>query len=255
MQISKILPAAFLGFVLSVSTFAQSEEEDKPTESSKNNIVKINLSALVVKNISVQYERKVAKRVSVAANVHYRPFGQLPFLSSIESAIDDPSVPVNQLKWGGVGVTPEVRFYVGKKGALNGFYFAPFANISKYKADLPIEYSNGSIDKTGIFNGSISTVTGGLMLGAQWKLGKSVYLDWWIIGPNYGNAKGDLVLTTTLSPSERDDLEQQIKDLKADAPFDKLIESYKVTSSGATIRAKGPWGGLRGLGFNIGFRF
>jgi len=253
MQIFKIVPVAFLGLVLSFPVFSQEEEE--PKESPKNNIVKINLSALVVKNISVQYERKVAKRVSVAANVHYRPFGQLPFLSAIEKAIDDPSVPANQLKWGGIGVTPEVRFYVGKKGALRGFYLAPFANISKYKADLPIEYSNGAIDKTGIFKGNISTVTGGLMLGAQWKLGKSVYLDWWIIGPNYGSAKGDLTLTTALSSTEQADLRDQIEELIADAPFDKLVDSYSVNNSGAIINAKGPWGGLRGFGFNLGFRF
>ena len=230
MQISKIVPAAFLGLVLSVSAFAQSKEEDKPKESPKNNIVKINLSALVVKNISVQYERKVAKRISVAANVHYRPFGQLPFLSSVEKAINDPGVPVDQLKWGGFGVTPEVRFYVGKKGALRGFYLAPFANISNYKADLPIDYSNGIFNKTGIFNGNISTITGGLLLGAQWKLGKSIYLDWWIIGPNYGSAKGDLILTTSLSSIEQSDLRNQIEDLIANAPFDKLVKSYAQNS-------------------------
>jgi len=255
MQISKIVPAAFLGLVLSATALAQKEEEDKPTESIKNNIVKINLSALVVKNISVQYERKVAKRISIAANVHYRPFGKLPFLSSIEKAIDDPGVPVNQLRWGGVGVTPEVRFYVGKKGAMRGFYLAPFANISSYKSDLPINYSNGPINKTGIFNGNISTFTGGLLLGAQWKLGKNIYLDWWIIGPNYGNAKGDLILTTALNSTEQADLRNQIEDLIADAPFDKLVDSYSVNSNGAIIKAKGPWGGLRGLGFNLGFSF
>lgn len=255
MQIFKIVPVALLGLIFSVPAFSQSEGEDKPTESPKNNIVKINLSALVVKNISVQYERKVAKRVSIAANVHYRPFGKLPFLSTIEKVIDDPSVPVNQLKWGGVGVTPEVRFYVGKKGALRGFYLAPFANISKYKADLPIEYNNGPTNNIGIFNGNISTITGGLLLGAQWKLGKSLYLDWWIIGPNYGNAKGDLILTTSLNSTEQADLRSEIENLIADAPFDKLVESYSVNSNGAIINAKGPWGGLRGLGFNLGFRF
>lgn len=137
MQISKIVPAAFLCLVLSVTAFAQNEEEDEPTESTKNNIVKINLSSLVVKNISVQYERKVAKRIAVAANVQCRPFGKLPFLTTIENTIDDPGVTANQIKWGGLGVTPEVRFYLGKKGAPQGFYLAPFANISNYKADLP----------------------------------------------------------------------------------------------------------------------
>ena len=76
----------------------------------KNNILKINLSALVIKKISVQYERKVAKSISVAANVHQMPFAKLPFLSEIEKAINDPSVPVNQLKLDAFGVTPEIGF-------------------------------------------------------------------------------------------------------------------------------------------------
>ncbi len=123
------------------------------------------------------------------------------------------------------------------------------------KQTYPIEYSNGAFDKTGIFNGNISTVTGGLLLGAQWKPGKSVYLDWWIIGPNYGNAKGDLNLVTALSPIEQTNLSSQIDDLVANAPFDKLEDAYSVNGNGAIIKAKGPWAGLRGLGFNLGFMF
>jgi hypothetical protein len=253
MQPLKGIFSFFLCGTLSMSVIAQSQ--DTAVVKSKNNILKINLSSLLVKNISVQYERKVGKRVSVAANVHYLPFGQLPFLSSIEKAINDPSVPVDKLKWGGLGFTPELRFYIGKKGAMRGFYFAPFANFTNYKADLPLDYNSGSITKTGIFNGNVSTVTGGLLLGAQWRLGKSVYLDWWIIGPNYGSSKGDLILSTSLSTDEQTELRSQIEDLKTNKPFDKIIDSYTVNSTGATIKAKGPWGGLRGLGFNLGFRF
>lgn len=241
--------ALFLCFVLSMPLFAQQQET--PPERQKDNIVKINLSALVFKNISVQYERKIAKKISVAANVHFIPFGKLPFLSSIENAIDDPSVPADKIKLGGVGFIPEIRFYVGKKGALHGFYLAPFANYTRYKTDLPIDYET----KTGIFNGNISTITGGLLFGAQWKLGKSVYLDWWIFGPNYGGSKGDLNLNTTLSASEQTDLKNEIEELKADGPFDKIIESYTVSGNGAFIKVKGPWAGLRGMGFNLGFRF
>ena len=92
-------------------------------------------------------------------------------------------------------------------------------------------------------------------MGAQFKLGKSAYLDWWIIGPNYGSAKGGLNLTTTLSSMEQTELRNTIEALKADAPFDKLIGSYTVSSTGAFINAKGPWAGLRGLGINLGIRF
>ncbi|MBC7890020.1 MAG: DUF3575 domain-containing protein [Ferruginibacter sp.] len=250
MQTLKAITAAIsFCFVLSIPLFAQ--KQDTAKESQKNTIVKINLSALVFKNISVQYERKIARNISIAANVRYIPFGKLPFLSSIEKAVDDPSVPVKKAKLGAFGVTPEIRFYVGKKGAMRGFYVAPFGNYTRYKTNLPIDYSG----KTGIFNGNISTITGGLLFGAQFKLGKSVYLDWWILGPNYGGAKGDLILTTPLSASEQAELADQIEELKADAPFNKIIDSYTVGSTGALIKARGPWAGLRGLGFNLGIRF
>ena len=55
----------------------------------------------------MQFERKVAKSILVAANVHQMPFANLPFLSEIEN---DPSVTINQLKLGAFGVTPEIGF-------------------------------------------------------------------------------------------------------------------------------------------------
>lgn len=250
MQLPKRILPLLLFCGLTSILFAQ-KKEITTTAAPKSNIVKINLSALVFKNISMQYERKVAKSISVAANVRYMPFAKLPFLNEIEKAIDDPSVPVDRLRVGAIGITPEVRFYVGHKGALRGFYIAPFANYTKYQTDLPLNYSS----KTGIFNGDIAALTGGILFGAQWNLGKSVTLDWWVVGPNYGHASGDLVLSTTLSPLEQTELRNQIENLKADAPFDKLIDSYTVSSTGATMKAKGPWAGLRGLGINIGFRF
>ena len=249
MQKSTSVSPLLLLLLLSSPILAQKKGTETTTQ--KNNILKINLSALVFKNISVQYERKVAKTITVAANVHYMVFAKLPFLSTIEKAIDDPSVPVDKLKLGSIGVTPEIRFYLGKRGAFHGFYIAPFGNYTKYKTDLPIDYSG----KTGIFNGDVATFTGGLLLGAHFKISKSIYLDWWIIGPNYGSANGDLNLNTTLTPLEQTELRNEIENLKADAPFDDLIESYTVSGNGAYIKAKGPWAGLRGLGINLGIRF
>ena len=204
------------------------------------------------KNISVQFERKVAKSISVAADVHQMPFAKLLFLSKIEKAINDPSVEVSELKLGAFGVTPEIRFYVGKMGAMYGFYIAPLVNYTIYKTDFQLNYST----KTGIFTGNVSTITGGLLLGApRCSLAKSVTLDWWIAVPNYGHANSDLNLSTFLPPIEQAELRNQIEDLKNGAPFDKLIDSYSVSSTGATTKAKGPWAGLRGLSINIGIHF
>lgn len=237
--------------LLVIAVNASAQTNDSTRVNSKDNIIKLNLSALVFKNISVQYERKTGRKTSVALNVHYLPFGKLPFEKAVEKAIDDPSVKIDQFRLGNFGITPEFRFYLGK-GALHGFYLGPFASYNSYKSDFPVNYSNDT--RTGIFSGKLNAYTFGLQLGAQWKLGKNVFLDWWILGPNYGSAKGNLVLTTPLSPSEQSDLRDQLETLKGDIPLN-VIKSYEVNSNGATIVAKGPWAGLRGLGFNLGYRF
>ncbi len=233
-----------------VSLFAQ--KMDSIPHAGKNNIIKLNLSALVFKNISVQYERKIAKRSSLSVNVHMIPFGIVPLKSALEKLIDDPSVDLNKLKLGSFGITPEYRLYVGKRGALRGFYFGPFLSYTNYKTDLPLSYDNDT--KTGIFSGKLNTLTFGLQLGAQWQLGKNVYFDWWILGPNYGSSSGDLVLKAALSQGDQDDLKTSLEDFKNSAPL-SVVKSYQVDANGASLTAKGPWAGLRGLGFNIGIRF
>lgn len=120
--------------------------------------------------------------------------------------------------------------------------------------NLPISYASGTTTKTGIFDGKLNAVTGGLQFGTQFSLGKNVVLDWWILGPNYGSANGTLTLTTALTNQEKTDLQIKLDQLKADAPL-KVIKSATASNTGAIIVAKGPWGGLRGLGFSLGFRF
>lgn len=251
MELNNIKAFIFTLLVIHISGAAFGQDSVKV--SVKSNIIKINLSSLVFKNISLQYERKVAKKISVALNVHSIPFGHLPFLSSIEKAIDDSNVPVNKLRLGSLGFTPEIRFYLGKKEAFRGFYFAPFLNITRYKIDLPVNYGNANT--TAIFIGNVAATSGGLLLGAQWSLGKSIYLDWWILGPNYGGARGDLNFNSILSVTEQDELRTEIADLKANGSFTDVIESYSVNDKGAFINVKGPWAGLRGLGLNLGIQF
>jgi hypothetical protein len=239
-------------FFIILSTAMIGQTSDTAVAGEKKNILKLNLSALVFKNISMQYERKTGKRTSLSLNVHFIPFGKLPFNSLVEKIIDDPSVKVEDFRLGNFGFTPEFRYYVGKKGALHGFYLGGFVSFNQYKSDFPVNYSNDT--RTGIFSGTLKSTTVGLQLGAQWKLGKSVYLDWWILGPNYGTASGDLSAITALSAEDQADLTNEIESLKQDLPLN-VIKSYTVNANGATIVAKGPWAGLRGLGFNLGFRF
>ena len=239
-------------FYVCFLTFTAGAQKTKQDVTEKNNVIKINLSALTFKNISIQYETRVGKKTSLALNVHSIPFGNIPYQSAFEKLIVQNFIQYDKFKLGSFGVVPEVRFYVGKKGVLHGFYLAPFVSYNNYKINLPISYNNNT--KTGIFDGSLNAYTGGLQLGSQFRLSKSLTLDWWILGPNYGSANGTLNFASTLTPSEQTDLSNALEKIKNDAPL-KTIQSYKVSSTGAIVTAKGPWGGLRGLGINLGVRF
>ncbi|HEY8690207.1 MAG TPA: DUF3575 domain-containing protein [Chitinophagaceae bacterium] len=254
-KFSAIFYLCFISFAATAQK-EKNEQKEKERAVEKKNILKINLPALAFKNISVQYERQVGKKSSVSINVHTIPFGQLPFQSAFKNLASNSGVQYDQFKLGSFGVVPEFRFYLGKKGNMHGFYIGPFLSISNYKMSLPISYTSGTSTKTGFFNGNLNAITGGIQFGAQFSLGKNVVLDWWLFGPNYGSASGTLnfAATSPLSQSDQDDLKTKLEQVKNDVPLN-TIKSYTVNANGASVVAKGPWGGLRGLGFSLGFRF
>lgn len=238
------------GLALLLALPATAQQTD--SAGTRKNQLKINLSALIFTNISLQYERQVGRKTTVALGINMRPFNTLPYKTLLKKAVNEEAVNLDKLKLGAWGITPEFRFYTGRKGAMRGFYIGPFMSYHQYKSDLPIKYDNDT--KDGVFSGTLKSYTFGLQLGAQWKLGKNVHLDWWIIGPNYGSARGDLLFTGALSPADQADMINEIETLKDDLPV-KAIDSYEVGPAGASIRVKGPWAGLRGMGFCIGYRF
>jgi len=242
------------GFIILVSSSALNAQA-VDTVNSKINIIKINVPALFLKNISFQYERKLSRKNSFAIAFRFRPKSSMPFQSTIEKIIDQPNVRVDLFKVGNFGITPEYRFYLGKKGSPTGFYIAPFISYNHYQADIPIYYDGDNQQiKTGVFEGSTNSFTGGFQLGAQWKLNDKFYLDWWIVGPNYGTSKGDFVCTTPLSDDEQANMFFQLFKI-TEGMSPKIIKSFDVTANGASFKVDGPWGGIRAMGINIGYRF
>jgi hypothetical protein len=100
--------------------------------------------------------------------------------------------------------------------------------------------------------GNIKSNTFGLLLGAQWKLGKNFWLDWQILGPNYGSASGTITgkSNIALSANERTSLENALKDIAI--PF--IRKNVTVSPNEAILSLKGPWAGLR-TGISLGFDF
>jgi hypothetical protein len=214
------------------------------------NMAKVNLSSFALKGFNLQYERQVSKRMTVALGYGSIPKSTIAFQSFVEDAIDEPGANVGKFELGTSVLTPEVRFYVGKRGAFHGFYFAPYVRISTYNLNVPVDI-NTSPKRTVLFDGKLNNTTGGLMLGSNFKLSKMLYLDWWIIGGSVGSGKGNMVAATPLSPSEQNTLRQQLQDIELPMT---TIES-EVNGNGAIIRTTGTMFGARGLGINLGIRF
>ena len=222
----------------------------------KKNIVKLSLTSLAFRNIHLQYERVLNKRISVSLSFSTIFEGEIPLLGSVESSINDARSfdKIKDVSLSYYSVTPEVRFYLGKKGFGKGFYLAPFYRNSKLTLDgVSFEYENDASGTSTIkAKGSISGNTVGLLIGSQFNLGKSVVLDWWIVGPHYGSGSGSLNGRNSqpFSSDERNALRESLNDL--DLPL--IDETNEVSDQDVKVLFSGPWGGVR-AGLSLGFRF
>ena len=111
---------------------AKAQTENNVSTDFKKNIVKLNLFSLPLKNLSLQYERGLNENMSVALGVRFQPKGSIPFQSTIRNSMDTDNDTadagldfVNNAQISNWAITPEFRYYFGKK-PLNGFYIAPF---------------------------------------------------------------------------------------------------------------------------------
>lgn len=255
----KSILTPLLGFFLVFSTLAQTENsEPQPYD---KNVVKVTLTGIILKNYGIQYERMLSKKTSVALGIRTKPNGSLPLMNFLENQIDDPETfaELEKIQMSNFALTPEVRFYLGKKPGPRGFYLAPFLRYSKsqisisdFEYTVQVEVNQTFYDETRYadLSGDIKGITGGLMFGAQWKLGRSLYLDWWIIGGSYGKSNGTIAAITPLTQEEQDGIRTELENL--DIPV--LDYTVDVNSSGATMKFDGPFASLRG-GLSLGIKF
>lgn len=255
----KILLSVLLAASIVIPSLSQSDTNG--TERFDKNVVKVNLTGLLLKNYSVQYERMLTRKISFALSVRTQPKGAIPAIGLVENLIDDPETfaELKKLSLGNFALTPEARFYLGKKSGPRGFYIAPFMRYSKYQLGIPeFEYTvtetvNGQdITETRSLslNGDLKGITGGLMLGSQWRIGRSVYLDWWIIGGSFGSSNGLITVNTPLNVEEQDAIREELNSLE----IPLLDYTVEVSSTGAKMNFQGPFASLRG-GLSLGIKF
>lgn len=231
----------------SIATVARAQTVDYDGD----NYLKINVPALALKNISLQYERPVGQQISVALNVRYAPTSDLPFKQAFKNIIDDDEVSkqIDGLRTGNFVIAPEVRYYTGGQAG-RGFYVAPYVRYARYTAELPFKYDYNGTEKIFPLSGSLNAFSGGVMIGTQFKLSRLLYLDWWIIGGTYGTSSGRIDGRAPLDENEQQALRNELDEFK-----NGFIDTkYQVDQNGATVDLDGKWITAR-LGLALGIRF
>lgn len=244
-------------YILSISGFAQSKSNKS------NDIIKMNLFSLALRNYNITYERQIGKRFSASLGVRYMPQTGIPFKSTSvkvgQRFIDLTNFYIDQFKLGNTAFTGEFRWYAGS-GPLKGFYIAPYFRYSTL--DLVVPLSNPSSIDGGVtydpilFSGKIVSKSAGLMFGVQSNLSKRLVLDLWIIGGHIGSNNG-LLTSNEISPSmnktAEGTLQENLNSLNASG-FVK-IENRIISSTSAEIKTSGGWLGLRVFSLSLGYRF
>jgi hypothetical protein len=250
-------------FLLSSAVWAQYSDSDSEEKAPGRNIFRTNLTSMAFRNYEFQYERMVARRTSLGISYRTMPSGPVLFKDMIIQSIDDAGTPgsvdtrreVESIRMGNYAITPEVRFYAGKKGYGHGFYLSLFFRHASHTIDnISVDYNdNAGVSRTVTLTGKLTSNTGGFMLGSQWMIARRVALDWWIVGPHFGAGKGTLSgrTSTPISTADQNSLLSEISDIVNGIPFVK--NTIKVDANSASVSLTGPWSGVR-AGLSLGFR-
>jgi len=237
--------------VLPVAVLAQSAE---PSGDLMNSF-KVNLSSLVLKNISVSYERSLSEKWSAGLGFRYMPKSSIPFAGTVNNIINNEEVDVADARVGNIAITPEVRYYLGK-GRMHGFYIGAYGRYADFDATVPVNYTTEiNTTETAQFIGNIHSFSGGLLFGAQYHFFGRLTLDIWLVGAHYGGSSGDLNagnIHPPLNAFEQQSLQQNINSIDV-SPFS--VKGQVTSSTTAVMTVNGPWAGVRAAGMNVGVRF
>jgi hypothetical protein len=235
----------------------------------RKNGVKMNLTSLAFSNYSFSYERAIARKITLVGGYSFIPETKLSGIPLVDKGIefaeldeegeegDEIARILDEANFSSNAITGEVRFYTGKKPGARGFYASLYGRYTTmnlthlyvYEGDMGTEYDLP-------INAKLTGVGGGVMLGAQWLIAKRVTFDWYIVGGHYGKLKGDFDAKTDLSamPQEdKQDLERELEDIASNG--DRKYLDVTVNDNGMFGKLNGPFGGLRGFGFNLGIAF
>lgn len=247
-------------------------EESKQGKTSKlaakddampKNFLKMNMTSLLLGNLSFQYERALAPRLSAALGLRWMPQQKLPLQGfainmidryvGLDSNASDIEEVLGNIRLRGMVITPELRFYFRKHQ--RGLYLGLMGRLENYTG----VYDNFELTVDGgVQNANLKaryqSLGAGILLGSQFKLSKNFYLDWWIVGPYITNSKLKLDLSGySISEDDFREVEQQLQDVSLDNDY--FTTSIMVGRTNSSVKMQGNLMGLRAMGLCLSFRF
>lgn len=245
----------FYTFLLLLSSvFTVVSAQDRPFDV---NLIKFNVLTAPIGTYHISYETTLNSNWSFGISTNIRPKNSFPFRDRIDRYYSDQDITVSGTEISQFSLIPELRYYPAFSSDLRGFYIAYYLQYSRYGISSHVDYigrGNANTPSKFNFDGTIHTYTLGASVGYQWRLTDRFYLDWQIVGPNFGINKGEIVgLNTNNKPLN--EFEQQDIQNKPNE-FDIPLAQVKVEASGQQIdvKTKGMIAGVR-LGLSIGFKF
>ena len=231
-------------------------------DSVKKNLIKINLSGLIVQQYTLQYERVVNKSQSIALTISVAPNTPLPFKQTLLNDFggnEDAKRAIETTVFTKYTGTLEYRFYTGGGHAPKGFYIAPFVRYMHMSLSQDYTFTP-SDDKlhTAHMTSQFGAMGAGFLLGYQFLFGRHWGIDWWILGPFFGTSINANFVGT--DPQMGDMSAQDLANLKHNIES-VSIPGYTVTAtvtpSTNTVQAKavGPYYGARFMGICLVYRF
>jgi len=219
------------------------------------NIIKTNItSPILFNNYSFQYERVFLEKFSVSLSYRFMPKRGIPYKNQIAKFFDDYNDKdvinvLENLQIDNYAITPEFRFYLGRKRGLYASVYYRYAKFGLNGYSIDFDKYDGSKGNIKL-NGDIKSNSVGIMLGKQWILARYIVLDWWIMGGHIGSAKGIIkgFSQEDLSILEQADIKQAIENFKY---LDKITVTDK---NNVRVNFSGNWYGIR-TGFSIGVCF
>jgi len=239
----------------------------------QQNAVKLNLLALTTSTISLDYERKIAPRLTADIRFNYFYGGNaltrvINTVDFIADQVDGDSFRYTSKvdKFKGIFFTPGLRFY--PKEAFRGFYLEPNFRYGRYSFTGEYEFEDEEDEMITYVEEApvvIQLLGGGLNIGAQKVFDNGFTMDFFL-GAGFGNIKFNVESqdNSKLTETQLADLKEIIDDAAAAGSstsasfyeelfFDNIEASVvgnKVKASFAGV----PWP-IGRVGFSLGYAF